>query len=534
MNSKNNFRRSAAFIVFITIQHILFAQTFQYSSQKFNISLPSLSITNPNQTTPLPYYTLFIETGDGRYYKDVNHILSASASSPYQIFYDKAIPSGSNAILNIVGHYDTIKPPRELYTFPPVSGYGATDASPQVTLPSGKNIGFAYADKTVVLGDTMTYVVTYKPDLSAYTIVAFFYNDNNLFGRQKVFNEITTTDQSYPFVVADGSTTSTHKNITAIRVKEATPSISIPDGIPSGVADHLTSAGSNFSNAIYFVMPPSSLQETNERNAFISMIGSLDSNLIGSFANIKAVLIKYDKITGYMSQDTVTDALPIDRFASDPNGIRTTPHCLNDSSGYSFHKAKIFSKSLENPFNRPINYDITFRNDGGGDAKHVEVTVLVPEGIQLSPFMVLNVKSIVSRKSIVFYQKPLYPKALNTYEIITKGIWRKIVFNMTDINLPGVSTSQAAKKDFLLREGTISFTLNTIADPHNPSIADDKLSCMYSDVSIVFTSSYKTGSFTNTPITSSDLIRKNCSLASPLPPPCPRKLLRFAIPPVTK
>lgn len=523
MSSKNNFRKSVIFFIFIMTQHILFAQTFQYSSSYFNITLPSLSTPSPNPDHP-PYYTLFIETGNGRYYKDGTHISSASASSPYQIFYDKVIPHGSNAILNIVGHYDTIKPPRELYTFPPDS-HSATDASPQITLDPGKKIGFAYADKTVVLGDTMTYVVTYKPDSVVNTIVAFFYNDNNSFNRQRVFTEITDPGQLYPFVFADGNTTRIY-NRNAIRVNDgATPIYTTsPDGIPSGVSTALANAMNGFNNAIYFKMFPGQNANENERNAFISMIAPLNSDLIGSFANIKAVLIKYSNVSGYISQDTVRDIIPVDRFASDPNGIRTTPHCLSGSLEGS-------SKgSVGTLFNRPINYDVTFRNDGDGDAKHVEVTVLVPEGIQLSSSQILNVKSTVSRKSIVFSKKPVFGRIpLNTYEIISNGTDRKIVFTMTDIKLPGVATSEASKKDFLLRQGAISFTLNTIADPHDSHIASDKLSCMYSDVSIVFTSFVRGRESTST-ITGWDLVRGKCNIASPLPPPCPRKAKPFVRP----
>jgi uncharacterized repeat protein (TIGR01451 family) len=519
MNSKKVSTVFTFVIAFLLMQYNTCAQTFEYTSPYFNISLPSLSIKNPYQTSPLPYYTLFIETGDGRYIKDINHILSADPASPYQIHYNFAIPAGSPAILNIIGHYDTIKPPKELFAYHPVSS-STVDAPPQVSLAANKKIGFAYADRSVVIGETMTYVVTYKPDSLVNTIVGFFYNDNNSFNRQNVFNEITSTDQTYPFVVTNGSSITT-ENIKVVRIKEETTTISVtvPPGIPQRVADSLTTAKGSFNNAIYFIIPPAI--NKNERNAFISMAAPVNSNLIGYAANIKAILINFNKTPGYISQDTVTDVLPVGQFASDPNGIITTPHCLD-----SFHGG---------PFNQPINYDITFVNTGNGAAKNIDVTVWVPEGIQLNPAQMLNVTSTVSRKKISFY-KGSGPKGLNinTYKIITTPIGKGIVFSMKGINLPGVNSSTIARKDIQLRRGSISFTLNTIADPHNQQTATDKLSCMYSDVSIVFTSVLKSGEeTTNTPITGWDLIRENCNFASPLPPPCPRKLL-VVVPPPTR
>ena len=500
MNSKTTFLKSAAVLFFILTQHILFAQTFQYSTQNFNITLPPVSTTSS-----LPYYTLFIETGDGKYYKDSNHIISADASTPYQIPYDFFIPSGSNAILNIVGHYDTIKPPRELYAFSPSSS-SHRYASPQITLATGKKIGFAYADKNVVLGDTMTYVVTYQPDPLANAIVAFFYNDNNSFGRERVFTEIRDTGKTYPFVVTSGSTTT--QDINAIRVKEGARSITLPGAIPPRVADSLVSARGSFNNAIYFKVPPG--LNSGERNAFISMIAPLNSNIIGSFANIKAVVIEYSKVAGYIGQDVIIDSLLIGQFASDPNGIRTTPHCLDSSHGGAY--------------NRPIKYDITFHNDGKGKAVSVIATVVVPDGILLPSPDKFNITSTVSRKPIKF-EKVLSGLGPNTYEVVTAAGQRKIIFRMTNIDLPGVNTSKAARKDMLLRHGTISFTLNTISKKSTDLTTNDIPSCLYSDISIVFISSVRAGEETpNAPVMGWDLIRKNCSSIYPFPPPCPRKV----------
>jgi len=495
MNSKTRLFILSLTAFLILMHSLSFAQTFQYASPNFKITLPPLSASNPTQTSPLPYYTLFIETGNGRYYKNDNiHYLGdgINAIPSYNVFYNYNIQSRSEAILKLVGHYDTIKPPKSLFTYRPFSNPTLDQPVSQNELDAGKRIGFDYSDRIVIPGDTMTLVLTYKPDTTASYMVAFFYNDDNPVTGEKVFSEITTPGQVYSFSYAYGNIYSS-LSTKAIRVRGENVYTSLT-GLPPQVSSDLVSAKGNFSDAIYFLVP--AVANFEEKNIFISM-ACLKNSQIGTSTNIKAVLIKYNG-SGVIYQEPVTETLEIGQFATDPNGIRTTPNCLSDFPG--------------GPFNQPIKYEINFQNDGKGDARDVEVTVGVPQGIQLPSPGLLNVKSTISRKSIVFKEKnDRNIKSSNTYELVTSGGQRKIIFTMPNIKLPGTS-KLVNRRDALLRHGTISFTLNTISKKSNVPGNSIK-ECMYSDVSIVFFSLRGTEVIKNTPITDYDLIREDCKIA---------------------
>ncbi|HMI78565.1 MAG TPA: hypothetical protein VK484_07205, partial [Ferruginibacter sp.] len=69
MKRKNMLPGFGCIVFWLLIGNLSFAQKFSYDnwSRNFNIELLSLIDSNPQQTNPLPYYTLFIETGNGRY-----------------------------------------------------------------------------------------------------------------------------------------------------------------------------------------------------------------------------------------------------------------------------------------------------------------------------------------------------------------------------------------------------------------------------------------------------------------------------------
>jgi len=514
MKRKNMLPGFGCIVFWLLIGNLSFAQKFSYDnwSRNFNIELLSLIDSNPQQTNPLPYYTLFIETGNGRYIKaDDPYIYGVNASKNYSY----KIPSNSTAILNIIGHYDTIKPPRGNYAIPNLSNSSTQDDPPQTKLAANKQIGFDYSDTTVVIGDTMTLVITHKPDFYNQSIVAFFYNHE-----KKVFKEITDPGIKYPFIFSNING-DVIQEINAVRVRnEVNYAIHTSSAsFPRYIRDALSAAMTGFEDAIYFMVPGG--LGADERNIFISMAIPPNSDLISSATQIKAVLFKHNGAK-ILSQEPVSNTLAIGQFASDPNGIRTNPHCLDPAQ----------------PFSKPIKYDITFHNDGKGDAESVIVEVLIPDGIQLPPSLNINprsfrVESMVSRQNVNFVRGTLSPpvgiKPSYTYYVETSGSVRKIIFKLLHIKLPGTLRKP---KDMLSRHGTISFTLNTI--PASQDQRDiDKLKCIFSDVSIRFSSLIGREETWGTPLKDWDLVKRDCFPLIPDPNPCPR-IAKANLPPRTQ
>ncbi|HMU09601.1 MAG TPA: hypothetical protein PKC54_06315 [Ferruginibacter sp.] len=513
MNSRNKILKTGLGFFLILAHYFSFSQdpTFKPNSGNFKITIPALSIANSTQTSPLPYYTFFIEPGNGRYIKITDHLDGDYITTPYYKSYSYKIPAGATSLLNIVGHYDTIKPPKGLMAYTTATDINAGNLSPQVELPAGKRIGFAYSDSSVVINDTMTQVITYKPDSIDNSIVVFYYNDNQG-SDQSIFKAITSTSLKYPFFVSDGNTKTT-QNVDAIRLsgEPLTVDLALNRNIPAFVRDYLNSVKDNFTNAIYFSMSP--MANSNERNIFISMVSHNNLNMVGSLANLKAYIVKYNT-SGIVDKDSIKSSLYIGQFASDPNGITTTPNCLSNIPGGIFEK--------------PIKYQVLFHNDGPGSATTIKAAVLVPPGIQLPPYGLAASKkwiisSIVGRKKIDFVPKnsldlsgpDTKKKNINTYEVKTEGENRIIIFTMNNINLSGTS-NEKARKDIMLRHGTISFTLYTIKDPNDQEFVNRSMSCMYSDVQIIFYSSPRAGELVQgTPLWGSDLIRHKCGLAKP-------------------
>jgi hypothetical protein len=167
MNSKTKLFNLSLTVILILMHSLSFAQTFKYAKPNFKVTLPTLTL--PNLTPPqyTPCYTLFIETGNGRYYKNngIRYVDDGvNTIPPCNISYDYNILVGSEAILKLVRHYDTIKPPSSLFTYRPFLNSSSNLLQNQNELPTGNKIGFNYSDKVAIPGDTMTVVLTYKPD----------------------------------------------------------------------------------------------------------------------------------------------------------------------------------------------------------------------------------------------------------------------------------------------------------------------------------------------------------------------------------
>ena len=511
MNSKKILATLSLVLFFVLLQQMSFAQTgFSFSTVTgtgtFNITISALSDSNPTQTNPLPFYTFFIETGNGRYKKITQHIYGPYSNPPYPVQYNQAIPSGKTAFLNLVGHYDTIKPPNAQLVFSNTSNPNGIQLSSQDSLGSAK-IGFNYSDKTIVPGDTTTVVLTYKPDLLAKTgsnisgnyLVAFFYNDTINGG--KIFDEINDTAKKYPF--AGENYTVISKNVIRMHNGEM-PYISLtanpPAGIPRQVYSSLSAAKGSFKNALYFFVPSTPVEE---KNIFLSLApsNSLSTYVHGSQTTFRALLIKYNSSI-LINQVPANDTLNIAQYARDPNGISTFPHCLDSLS----------------PYNKPVKYIVDFQNDGNGKAHDVEVTVFIPEGIKLPPDNFIFSNTIGGRINLSFIKWTTFNfRTFNTYHLLNDEKGKRIIFNMPNIKLPGMTD---APLDILKRHGNIAFTLNTNNAP-TAQIPNPIPRCMYSVVKIVFTSSIKGMRIRNLPITKWDLIRKNCSHVSSPDTPCP-------------
>ncbi len=474
MNSKKRLIILWVTFLLFFIQSIAFSQdaNLKYLSNTFSISVPPIK---PKQN-PKAFYTYFLETGNGNFYR--GSIADGLTIAPVNIPYAYSITPNSKAVLTLSAYYDTTRrPPRDIAI--PISNNITTIAPNQAHLTAGVNILIDPCVPSIVPGDTMALAITYKPlvypSASHKHIVAFFYNKQPL-SAGNIFSIITESTPSYNFKGTPVNPIRTHHNEPF--------SSTIPDTIPDAVKQSLREADDGYTNALYFLVPSG----TNERNIFISLAPDKDPSHYNSDhlkTGFGATIIQYDAVS-VTAKQSINPTYDVFLLARDPNGITTSPHCLD---------------SFPSPNNKPIAYKVDFQNDGGGTAKHVIVTVSVPKGI-IVPSGFLLVSSIIKGEIIDFTKWSInQPEVLNTYEL--KVNEQKIVFRMNNINLPGPSLQQP--DDILKRHGSISFILKT--NPDRNLIKQ----CMYSDVSIVFTSITRGGEIKNPAITKSDLIRKICT-----------------------
>jgi len=525
MNSRTKFLKSGLTILSILVLQKSFAQTFRFDqgaapsgSFKFTTPAQPLDSLNPNQTNPKPFYTFLMEMGNGRYIKDETHIHNEFTTQQKDTGYNYFIPANSTALLNFVGHYDTIRPPklRMVYTASNTSG---SSLQPQQKLVAGKYIGLDYSLSsiypTVVKNDMMTTVITYRPDIPTKTgqqvtadcIVAFFYNKSDLGGA--IFDPLTSS-KTYKMTFNDGSG-DVSQQVKAIR-KHAEESGIYDDAanIPlSGqstdlVKSALGNAKGLYEKALYFTIPANASIE--EKNIFLSMLPS-NSPSTGNLTSIKSYIIKYNS-GGIIGERSADSTLLFNEYASDPNGIITSPACLDSFTGPLTGK--------------PVRYTVDFQNDGEYSTPNAKVTVYLPDGIPFPTSGFLNITARVKEQDISFEKyKVANENSRNTYQFVTTtaheagGItstYRSIIFRMPAIQLPGTGNSPANEN---LRHGRISFTLNTSEDIMQIP------ECMYSGIKIVFYSIIEGRQKENFPIRDHTLTRRTCSHTNPLPA-CPR------------
>lgn len=492
------------FLIFCTsFYQISLAQTFNYSpgtSGSFNLSLPPIDQT-PYPLSSFPYYTLFIETGNGRYFK------VPDPNSPYINNIDGTIPSntsyaypyhiatGSNAVATVSAWYDTTqRPPRHLSII--VGNPNGSQLQNQVKLGTGlkgSHIGIDPCVTIIVPGDTMVTAITYKPYVNALSnnIVGLFYNNTSPGGLNNIFNTINgQTMYNFDNTSSDNhvqptKAIRTHNNEAVFSSIEELQN-SIP-GLPQSVINKLNTESFGFQNKLYFVLPyiqPGS--QALESNIFVSLApttntSSYDTNASSKF---KAAIVEFNS-GGILNSSTKEVNLQIQFLARDPNKITTTPECLNTPG-----------EDVLYPWDVVIKNRIEFHNEGPGDAKDIEVTVTVPDGIKF-PTLLSNASLFVNGVA-----KP-FTLTIGDNNYTLKPIpERKIVFKMKNIFLKGTVNEKNASK----RVGYIFFNLKT--NPYPQDIPQ----CMYTDISIVFINRNGTR---NAPFVGNALIRRNCSIASP-------------------
>lgn len=472
MNSKIKF-----LLCFILVQNTSFAQTsFEYSSGSFNVTLAPI---NPDQSPPKAFYSIFLETGNGRYTKS-GQINDSKRIQPFVFAYPYQINTNSRALATVSSYYDTTpRPPRN--TAIAVSNPMGQLPNDQTNLPiiTGKpqtRIGIDPCVSVVVPGDTMALALIYKPFVTPGTtnIIAFYYNKPLEGGN--IFNQINSQTH-YSFKGPDLTKAIRTHNNEAIYT-------SLPDGLPPDVMAKLNTAHTDYSDAIYFIIP-AGLNES-EKNIFLSLVPtkntiSYNGNTSTGFA---ATIIQYSP-AGTVAQQNFYSPLGINMVARDPNGIVTSPHCFMGNEG------------IVDPHDISITHKIKFENDGPGDAKDIVITVTVPEGIKI-PAQITD--AFVIRNGTARLFKPWTPGETYYYSISN----RNIVFTMKNIFLKGTT----GERNPLRRSGIITFNLKTNSAP---LVIPD---CMYTFVSIVFINKDRSA---NKPVTGRDLIRSNCSNTQPCP-----------------
>jgi uncharacterized repeat protein (TIGR01451 family) len=521
MNSRYKLLNSGLIILSILILQKSLAQTFRFdqrapqlSSFKFTTPVPTLDQLNKNQTNPFPYYTFFMEIGNGMYIKDdETHIHNEFSTQQDIISYNNLIPANSTALLNLVGHYDTIRPPKGQMVYT-LSNTNGSPIPVQQKLGPSRYIGIDHSlgstYPTVVKNDMVTTVITYRPDMpndsgqpvAADCIVAFFYNKSDLGGA--IF-DILTPSKTYQMTLNDGSA-DIPRQVNAIR-KHAEESgvydnvTNIPLGGQStdNILSALGMAKGMYGNALYFTIPANASIE--EKNIFLSML-PVNSPSTGNLTSFKAYIIKYNS-SRIINEQSQTTTLHFDEYARDPNGIVTSPACLD---------------SFPRPFtDKPIRYDVDFQNDGEGIAQNVKVTVFIPEGIPFPSSDLLNITAMIKQQNLVFEKYTVATEnSRNTYQFVTTRIHehgtiftrRNIIFRMPGIQLPGTLNQPANES---LRHGRISFTLHTSKDKNQIP------ECMYSDISIVFYNTIQGMQKENPRIQDYTLTRRECSHVKHLP-----------------
>ena len=506
MNSKKILATLSLVLFFVLLQQMSFAQTdFNYSTATgtgvFNVTLPPI---NSNPVSTPPYYSLFIETGNGRYFKIPGNLggtvyptIDGTVSTTNSYPYPFKIDANSKAFATVSGWYDTTRrPPREVAFA--AQNPGGTMLSNQTNLSNKARIGIDPCVNVIVPGDTMTFALTYKPyNVSgSNSLVTFYYNKT--YDGGNIFGEIN--DQTTNFFYNPGQ--ETPDAVKAIRsviqvagnLIQVPVYTSIPTTLPQSVQQSLGTAfaGSGYSKALYFLIP-SNFDQT-EKNIFLTLVPTKNISSynpaptpgVSTSTQVLAGIYRYDN-NGVMDPQNIPFTLGINLLARDPNGITVSPQCLENPFG-------------SNPYNRPIPITLNFKNTGGAPARDVITTVTIPDGIQIPA----NLPDAYLRLHGFTLQLRAFTPGARKYYTISG---RKITFVLKDIGLSGI-------QDENNNWGIITFSLTTNPEhPQRPTVPPRAQipECMYFDLSIVFINE---NGLAMAPVTDAALVRLRCFTAN--------------------
>ncbi len=462
------------FVIFLfTLIHLkAFPQSFKYStSGNFTVDLDTIRSYDENKTSP--YYTVFIETGDGRYFKS-DHI-DATIARTFYYSYNHQINAGSKAIATISSYYDTTpRPPRNVSIS--VRNENSDPASPQTEFTNNPSLSYSRVNidpcvDWVVAGDTMTVALSYKPYTASDNIIAFFYNKTEAAG--DIFSIINNKDLDFN----DGKHTKSIRihNRETIYYDES----SLPTGLPQDVLNLLTVANHGYTNAVYFFSDGNS--DEFVKNIFLTLAPFKSGERYqGNSTSLAALLIKYNNTELLDQTQLLVKDLRVDLVARDPNGIDAGPECLNS------------------PFDQKIPIKIFFRNDGTGDAKDVIADLQLPKGIAFPSEL----------NNVVFYKDgSSYPVSKWAFGIKNPYYYQldknrnKITFSLIGVNLPGT-----ARKKVRI-SGRMGFIKCMLYTKKSPGPVDN---CLPFNVWITFKN---TNGQPNRPIPGHDTVRSNCIIA---------------------
>jgi hypothetical protein len=473
MNSKKTLAILGLIIFFIINGKAQPRLLYDNSSKWFNVTIPAIDY--PQKKGLTPYTKAFLETGTGSFF-----IFTTSSYQQRIINKNFNFSPSANVrppIVQMNTFYDTTGRPPHATSIASFNPQRTTAPNPiQNELPVGTflkiNTSVSSANAcTVIPGDTMTVALTYKnsvhdgDDVSAYnnSILAFYYNGAE---NPHIFSDVPTSDNTllYQF---DGV------SVPALR-KHNGETIMTRNEIPDAVRYQFDTANSGYSRIIYISVPYD--PNTAERNLFISMAPSkVLSDYTLANTSFKAVLIDF-RGQGYGNVSEFLQPVGVDFASRDPNGIFTTPNCLDSQS-----------------ISRPIKYRVHFENIGAGIANKISITVDVPKGIHVPDIGTNLFTCKIGNIAVPVYKegtRPMFSSERQCFYRLDPSA-NTINFTINNARLFGTIHTKGENN---YTYGDIVFKLKT----ESANVPE----CMQSKVSIVFD--------TNRPETDTDMIMLSC------------------------
>ncbi len=460
MNSKKALVPLGITIVATLLLTILKAQpTVTYRNNYIIVTTPSIKPQDYENNTKHSYTSVFLETGDGGFLRPF------TTSGYQQQTFNKRWLFRNTNLSSIIVHtntyYDTIhRPPTDaMYELTPSPSDVGHVQYPDILSVSNPSIAITPSVVTVIPGDPMTLAITYKNatiggDVFCYnsSVIAFYYN-------------ATATRNTDFFNPLNASSVFTigNRQVSSIRTFNGENMRNFAD-LPIQVRNKLTTYNSNYSQALYFVVP--FINSSTEKNIFLSLSPNPDSSNYKNLTDsVRAVMIDYntgniDCIDNPMS---FLQVFPIRFDSRDPNFIHTIPESFKDTIPAT---------------NKKIDYHIHFSNIGAGNAQLVTIDATLPSGVPVPPYnsnpftcTIGNTKIAVVRDGSNF--ATVVGASTCIYHIFRDQ--NKIRFTITNANLKGTVETNGINN-----AGDITFSLRTSLNKN------DIKPCMISKMSVKF------------------------------------------------